>query len=130
MPHLPTGLRMINPKNLIRGSVWLVDLDPTVGHEQAKMRPCLVISANTYNHGCAGLAVIMPITSCYRELYWNVSINPPEGGLNKKSYVICDQVRSLSLMRFSTKWLGFVNDYTMEQIEERLKVLFYLVPKE
>ncbi len=121
---------MINPKNLIRGSVWLVDLDPVVGYEQAKKRPCLVISANAYNQGGAGLAVIMPITSRFRELYWQVQISSAEAGLDKKSYIICDQVRNVSLQRFSSKCLGFVSDYTLEHVEKRLKVLFYMMHQE
>ena len=121
---------MINPKKIIRGSVWFVDLDPTAGHEQAKRRPCVVISADTYNQGCADLVIVMPITSRQRDLYWYVSLSPMEGGLDKQSYIICDQVRNLSVQRFSTKMLGIVSDYTMDQIEERLKVLFYLLPKE
>ncbi|MFA6262826.1 MAG: type II toxin-antitoxin system PemK/MazF family toxin [Candidatus Babeliales bacterium] len=120
---------MINPNNLIRGSVWLVDLDPTVGHEQAKKRPCLVISSDTYNHGRAGLAIILPITSKQRELYWHVTINPSEGGLEKVSYVICDQMRCVSLERFAPKCFGFIGDYTMQQIEERLKILLYFLPE-
>jgi len=124
------GLKMINPKNLIRGSVWLVDLDPTRGHEQAKKRPCLVISANNYNQGQAGLAVIMPITSRPRELFWYVPLDSSQGGLDKKSYIICDQVRNVSLQRFSSTCLGFVSDLVLEQVEERLHVLFYLIPKE
>lgn len=121
---------MINPKKLIRGSIWLVNLDPTVGHEQAKRRPCIVVSADAYNQNQAGLAIVMPITSRQRDLYWYVSLTPPEGGLDKKSYIICDQIRTLSVQRFSLKMLGIVSDYTMQQIEERLKVLFYLVPNE
>jgi mRNA interferase MazF len=124
------GLKMINPKKLIRGSVWFVDLDPTIGHEQAKRRPCVVVSADTYNQGCAGLVIVMPITSRQRELYWYVPLNQMEGGLDKQSYIICDQVRNLSVQRFSTKMLGVVSDYTLDQIDERLKVLFYLFPKE
>lgn len=121
---------MINAQKLIRGSVWLVDLDPTVGHEQAKKRPCVVISADTYNQSCAGLVIVMPITSQQRELYWHIPLNQMEGGLEKQSYIICDQVLNLSVQRFSTKMLGLVSDYTLEQIEERLKILFYLSPQE
>jgi len=121
---------MINPKNLIRGSVWLIDLDPTIGHEQAKKRPCLVISANTYNQGHSGLVVVMPITTKPRELFWYVTIKQFEGGLDQQSYIICDQIRTISLQRFSSKCLGFISDYTLTQIEERLKILFYLTHKE
>ncbi len=118
---------MINPKNLVRGSIWLVDLDPTKGHEQAKKRPCIVISADTYNQGPAGLTVIVPITSRARDFYWQVPLGSSETGLEKSSYAICDQVRNVSLMRFAPKCFGFVSDYVLEQIEERLKVLFSLI---
>lgn len=119
---------MINSRIILRGSIWLVDLDPTVGHEQAKRRPCIVVSANTYNQGYAGLVLILPITSQKRDLYWYVSLAPSEGGLDKQSYIICDQVRSLSIQRFSSKMLGMASDYVIDQIEERLKVLFHIVP--
>lgn len=117
---------MVNRKNLHRGSVWLVDYDPTRGHEQAKCRPCLVVSADTYNQNLAGLVVVLPITSQSRDLYWYVPITPPEAGLDKESYVICDQIRSLSVQRFLPKMLGMVSDYTMDHIDERLKILLYL----
>lgn len=120
---------MINPKNIVRGSVWLVDLDPTLGHEQAKRRPCVVVSADTYNQNSMGLVVVMPITSRERNLYWYVSLVPPEGGLDKKSYIMCDQLRNLSIQRFSPTMLGLVSDYTMSQVEERLRVLLYLIPE-
>ena len=47
----------------LRGEVWLVDLDPTRGREQAGKRPALVISTNEFNGSPADLVVIVPITS-------------------------------------------------------------------
>jgi len=44
-----------------RGDVWLIDLNPTRGHEQAGVRPALVLSEDTFNHGPAGLSVLLPI---------------------------------------------------------------------
>jgi mRNA-degrading endonuclease toxin of MazEF toxin-antitoxin module len=41
-----------------RGEVWLADLDPAYGHEQAGRRPVLVISVDSFNAGASGLAVI------------------------------------------------------------------------
>lgn len=118
---------MINPKNLTRGSIWLIDLDPIKGHEQAKKRPCIVISADIYNQGPAGLAVIVPITSLNRDIYWQVPLDQHETGLEKSSYAICDQVRSVSLVRFFPKCFGFVSDHVLDQVEERLKVLFSII---
>lgn len=120
----------MNKANLIRGSIWLVDLNPTIGHEQAKKRPCLVISADTYNQGGAQLAVIMPITSRFRDVYWYVPLEHIQVGLDKPSYVICDQIRNVSLQRFASKCIGFVNDYTLARIEERILILFYILPKD
>ncbi len=121
------GLMMFNHKKLMRGSVWFVDLDPVVGHEQAKRRPCIIMSADSYNQGAAGLVVILPITSRHRDLYWHVPLTQTEGGLERPSYVMCDQLRNLSVQRFSSGMVGMVSDYTMGQIEERLKILLYLV---
>ncbi len=105
-------------------------MDPTIGHEQAKKRPCLVIRADIYNQGQRGFAVIVPITSRARDLYWQIPLGISEGGLDKLSYIICDKVRSVSLQRFSPKSLGFVSDFTLAQVEERLKVLLSIVQQE
>ncbi|OYV95604.1 MAG: growth inhibitor PemK, partial [Planctomycetia bacterium 21-64-5] len=47
----------------VRGEVWTVNLDPVRGHEQAGTRPALIVSVNRFNHGPAGLVVVLPITS-------------------------------------------------------------------
>ena len=119
---------MINPKTILRGSVWLIDLDPVVGHEQAKRRPCVVVSMDDYNQGYAKLVAILPITSRHRNLIWCLPIPSLEGGLHKQSYVICDQVRSLSLERIASKCLGIVSEATLGKIEKRLAKFFAISP--
>src|SRR5438128_11466126 len=47
----------------IRGEVWLIDLNPVRGHEQAGRRPALVVSDDLFNQGPAGLVIVLPITS-------------------------------------------------------------------
>ena len=42
-----------------RGEIWLADLNPTRGHEQAGARPVLIISTNAFNHGPAGLVFVI-----------------------------------------------------------------------
>lgn len=46
-----------------RGEMWMVDLNPTRAHERSGVRPALVVSVDTFNHGPAGLAVVLPVTS-------------------------------------------------------------------
>ena len=117
---------MISPSNLLRGSIWFFDLDPIIGHEQGKKRPCLIISTTMYNQGRSGLVVVLPITSKARELYWQVALNEHETNLPQLSYVICDQIRSISCMRASGRCLGMLTDERMEQIEERVRNLLSL----
>jgi mRNA interferase MazF len=51
-----------------RGQVWLIDLDPTRGHEQAGTRPGLVISVDQFNQTALGLTVVVPINSRTKDL--------------------------------------------------------------
>jgi mRNA interferase MazF len=111
---------------VMRGSIWAVDLDPTRGHEQGKKRPCLVLSAEDFNVGPTELAVIAPLTSQYRPLSWLVPLEPPEGGIIKRSYIICNQLRMVSLERFSSCSLGTIKSTTMEKVEILVRMLLVL----
>jgi mRNA interferase MazF len=108
-----------------RGEVWLVDLNPTRGHEQAGIRPGLVVSADAFNHGPAGLVVLLPLTTRARGIPLHVSVEPPEGGVREPSFVKCEDVRSVSKERLSERW-GFVSRQTMTLVEDRLRILLSL----
>jgi len=95
------------------------------GHEQAGHRPCLVISVDIFNHGPAGLVVIIPITTKEKGIPFHVAISPPEGGVSKKSFIKCEDIRSVSTERLS-KCLGTVSLETLKAVEERLKILLDL----
>src|SRR3954470_784767 len=61
-----------------RGEVWMADLDPTVGHEQGRRRPVLIVSHDRLNRGPAGLVVAVPITGTARGIATHVPVTPPE----------------------------------------------------
>jgi mRNA interferase MazF len=109
----------------LRGEIWLVNLDPTQGREQAGTRPILIISVDGFNHGAAELVVGVPVTSKAKGIPLHVEINPPEGGLNVKSYAKCEDVRSISTSRLVKKF-GMVSAQTIEKVEDRLKILLGL----
>ena len=94
-----------------RGDIWLADLNPVRGHEQAGCRPVLV--------------VIIPITSTLRNIPFHVVVQPPEGGLTNASALLCEAVRSISKDRLITRW-GSVLPTTMAAVEDRLRVLMGL----
>lgn len=106
----------------LRGEVWLVTLDPTIGREHAGTRPALVVSDDLFNQSHAELVVVLPITSKNKGIRSHVEIVPPEGGLNITSYVKCEDVRSISIQRLGRR-LGKVTNNTMDEVEKRLRFI-------
>ena len=105
-----------------RGDVWIVELDPVRGHEQGGRRPGLVVSADSFNHGPAGLVVVLPFTSVEKGIPLHVEVAPPEGGLRRRSFVKPEDVRSVSTDRLGRR-LGTVSPSTLEVVETRLRIL-------
>jgi mRNA interferase MazF len=108
-----------------RGDVWIVDLDPTKGHEQAGRRPCLVVSLDIFNQGPADLVVVLPITTKAKGIPFHVTVDPPEGGLTLRSFIKCEDVRSVAKQRL-LKPSGVVSSQTLAAVESRLRNLLGL----
>jgi mRNA interferase MazF len=108
-----------------RGEIWLVDLNPVRGREQAGMRPCLVISVDAFNQGAASLAIVIPITTKDRKIRTHLKIAPPEGGVREICYIKCEDVRSVSTERLVSRW-GQVTARTLHEVEDRLRILMGL----
>ncbi len=108
-----------------RGEIWLVNLDPTQGHEQAGKRPGLVVSVDLFNHGPAGLVVIIPMTTRARGIPFHVKVQPLEGGLDRPSFIKCEDVRSITKARL-VEFLGRVTEDTLAEVEDRLRILLDL----
>lgn len=108
-----------------RGEVWLADLNPTRGHEQAGRRPVLVVSDDVFNRGPAGLAIVLPMTSTVRSVPSHVPVAPPEGGVKTRTAILCEGVRSLSVERLVARW-GSVDRRTMATVEDCLRILLRL----
>ena len=108
-----------------RGEVWLAELSPTRGHEQAGRRPVLVVSEDLFNRGPAGLVIVLPMTTKWRGVPSHVPLDPPEGGVAQRSAVLCEAVRSVSVERLIERW-GAVGRPTMAAVEDRLRILLRL----
>ncbi len=109
----------------LRGDIWLADLNPVRGHEQAGRRPVLVVSVDAFNAGRADLVIVIPITSTLRPIPFHVTVQPPEGGLTNASALLCEAVRSISKDRLVTRW-GSLTSSTMALVEDRLRLLLGL----
>lgn len=108
-----------------RGEVWTVQSDPIRGHEQAGTRPALIVSVDEFNEGPAGLVVILPITSKSKGIASHVEVRPPEAGLRMPSWIMCEDIRSVSKQRLGRK-SGTVTSQTLEAVEDHLRILLSL----
>jgi len=114
------------PPRPSRGEVWTVDLEPVQGHEQSgRIRPCLMVSTDTFNHGPAELVILIPLTTRWKGIPIHVPVSPPEGGLRQPSFIKCEDVRSVSTLRLRDYW-GRVGSSTLKQVESNLRTLLEL----
>lgn len=97
-----------------QGEIWLVDFDPVLGHEQAGIRPALVISNNGYNYTANGMFQVLPITTTNRRLAGQIEVQARPSGLRETSYVMCDQIRTVSEERFGHR-IGRLDDAIVDR---------------
>jgi mRNA interferase MazF len=108
-----------------RGEVWNVNLEPVVGHEQGGSRPALIVSADLYNHGDADMVIIVPVTTKGKGNPLHVQIEPPEGGVNDRCYIKCEDVRAISRKRLVSH-RGVVSLAVMREVEDKLRIVLSL----
>lgn len=85
---------------LDRGTVVLLDLDPTVGHEQRGVRPCVVVSdPDVVSDQRFPLLCIVPVTGTPGDGALYPALAPGGSGLTKVSYALIDHLRSVDKRR-------------------------------
>jgi mRNA interferase MazF len=101
-----------------RFQVYLVNLDPTIGHEIKKTRPCIIISPNEMNRHI-GTVIIAPMTTKGRNYPTRVKCSFQD----KKGQVVLDQIRTVDIKRLVKK-LGTINSQAQNKILNLLEELF------
>ena len=101
-----------------RGDIWLVNLDPTVGSEIQKVRPCVVISpAELHDH--LRTAIVAPMTSQGFAAPFRV----PVTHAGTKGLIVLDQMRTVDKIRLAKK-LGAVSAKTLSATLAALQEIF------
>jgi len=115
---------------LRRGMVIDVNLDPTKGSETGKIRPCVIVTNNTYNARVPVIQVV-PFTAWSARkarIITNVEIVPSSrNGLTTKSVADCLQTRPIDHRARLVKVRGELEDEVMTKIDDALKIVFDLV---
>ena len=98
-----------------RGQIWWINLDPTVGSEIRKQRPCVVVSHDTVNK-LRRTPVVVPLSNSPKA-FPPVVVATPSAGSN--SVAVVDQIRAVDKRRFvSAK--GFLSTDDLEVLEEAI----------
>jgi len=99
-----------------------VDFSPAIGSEIKDPHPALIVSVDDLNKSPWGLVIVCPISTFRKEKPFrlHVLLSPPEGGIKHASIIRCDQVKSVSIQRFSEKW-GVIKATTMKDVDYILK---------
>ena len=88
---------------VLRGDIHYADLNPVQGHEQAGVRPVLVISHDVLNRN-SGTVIVMAITSKEQKAGFPLTYSlPEETGLPKRSLVKINQIRTISIQRLGNR---------------------------
>lgn len=103
-----------------RGDVWLVALDPTVGSEIQKTRPCVVISPPEI-HDFQRTAIVAPMTTAGYPAPYRVTLT----FARKRGLILLDQLRTVDKARLVSR-LGAVSPSTLQRISAVLIELFTL----
>lgn len=101
-----------------RFDVWLVNLDPTVGSEIQKTRPCLVVSPNEMNRYVRTL-IVAPMTTAGRDYPTRVSCVFK----GKKGQIVLDQIRAIDRTRL-VKRMGVIARKPQDDVLATLAELF------
>ena len=103
---------------MTRGEVHLVRLDPTLGSEIQKTRPCVIVSPDELNAHLRTI-IVTPMTTGGRAYPWRIRCKFQ----NRGGYVVLDQVRTVDRERL-VKRLGALSAATMTEVLEGLQEMF------
>ena len=101
-----------------RGDIWVVNLDPTIGSEIKKSRPCVVVSpAELHDH--LKTVIVAPMTSKGFAAPFRVAVTHA----GKKGLILLDQVRTVDKARLAKK-VGAVSSKTLSATLATLQEVF------
>jgi mRNA interferase MazF len=101
-----------------RGEVWWVALDPTIGSEIQKTRPCLIVSPDVMVKGLRTI-LVAPLTSRGRP----TSFRPPVSFKGTTGLILLDQLRTVDKARLHGR-MGKVSDETLVHVLTMLRWIF------
>ena len=107
---------------LLRGGVYLANLNPSKGSEPGKVRPVLVVQNNWLNELSHPTVIVLPLSTVLIEDAKPLRFRlQPRDQLHKASEVLCDQIRALDTRRITSDCLTLLSSNEMQHIEHNLQ---------
>jgi mRNA-degrading endonuclease toxin of MazEF toxin-antitoxin module len=108
-----------------RGDVYVVDLDPTVGHEIKKRRPVLIVSPTEFNR--RNMPLVAPITSGGAAARLGLmTISLTGAGTQTTGVVLCNQLRTLDIRQRGGKRIEHLPDEITGAVAARIADIYEL----
>ena len=103
---------------ILRGDIFWANLNPSIGHEQAGLRPVLILSRDVFNK-YSGTVIAVALTSQPQKAAFPLTLELSNSKLPKKSWVKISQIRTLSNKRLG-KRIGKVSIKELDLVIEGL----------
>jgi len=111
---------------MLRGEIWLADLEPAIGSAANKRRPAIIVSNNRANSVAQrlgrGVITVVPVTSNTEHVFPFQTLLPADvTGLQRDSKAQAEQVRSIAVERLGSA-IGRVPVNFMARVDDALRL--------
>ncbi len=103
---------------VFKNEIWLTTLDPTIGREINKARPCVILSPDVLNKYSATVTVA-PLTSTLKKYPTRIDCNVN----GKNGQIVIDQIRCIDKSRLIKK-ISSINEVTSEKVYKTIVAYF------
>jgi len=105
-----------------RGDIYYADLSPVVGSEQGGVRPVLIVQNNIGNRfSPTVIAAAITSQTDKSRLPTHIKLSPSDGGLQKDSVVLLEQIRTLDKRRLK-ECMGRLDDSIMDKVDHAISI--------
>lgn len=106
---------------VLRGDIFYADLSPVIGSEQSGIRPILIIQNDIGNKYSPTIIAVAITSKIKNNMPTHIEIDGSKYGLDKKSVILAEQIRTLDKKRLKEK-VGSVDKKTLEKVKHAIEI--------
>lgn len=106
---------------VLRGDIFYADLSPVVGSEQSGIRPILVVQNDIGNKYSPTIIAVAITSKIKNKMPTHIEIDGSKYGLDKKSVILAEQIRTLDKKRLKEK-VGSLDKDTLDKVKHAIEI--------